>query len=138
MTTMMTIERFILQQQAKFPDATGTLTNMLYDIALAAKLIARETTRFGLTDIMGGSEHTNVHGERQQKLDLYADEVIRQITDYTGRLCAMASEEHEDIIVAITARDIEASDRLAKAHADQIVRQIQKLLSRDERQTIDL
>lgn len=98
MTSMMTIERFILQQQAQFPDATGTLTNMLYDIALAAKLIARETTRFGLTDIMGGSDGTNVHGERQQKLDLYADEVIRQITDYTGRLCAMASEEHEDII----------------------------------------
>jgi fructose-1,6-bisphosphatase I len=98
MAIMMTIERFILQQQAKFPDATGTLTNMLYDIALAAKLIARETTRFGLTDIMGGSDGVNVHGERQQKLDLYADEVIRQITDYTGRLCAMASEEHEDII----------------------------------------
>src|SRR5687768_15536849 len=71
---------------------------MLYDIALPAKLIAHETTRFGLTDIMGGSDQTNVHGERQQKLDLNVDEVIRQITDYTGRLCAMASEEHEDII----------------------------------------
>ena len=47
-------------------------------------------------------------------------------------------EEHEDIIAAITARDIEASDRLAKAHADQIVRQIQKLLSRDQRQNISL
>ena len=47
-------------------------------------------------------------------------------------------EEHEDIIAAITARDMEASDRLAKAHADQIVRQIQKLLSRDQRQNIDL
>lgn len=98
MTAIMTIERFILQQQARFPDATGTLTNMLYDIALAAKLIARETTRFGLTDIIGSSNSANVHGERQQKLDLYADEVIRQITDYTGRLCGMASEEHEDII----------------------------------------
>lgn len=47
-------------------------------------------------------------------------------------------KEHEDIIAAITARDMEASDRLAKAHADQIVRQIQKLLSRDQRQNIDL
>ena len=47
-------------------------------------------------------------------------------------------DEHEDIIAAITARDIEASDRLAKAHADQIVRQIQKLLSRDQRQNISL
>lgn len=46
--------------------------------------------------------------------------------------------EHEDIISAITSRDIEASDRLAKLHADQIVRQIQKLLSRDQRQIIDL
>ena len=47
-------------------------------------------------------------------------------------------EEHEDIIAAITARDITASERLAKAHADQIVHQIQKLLSRDQRQDIDL
>ena len=46
--------------------------------------------------------------------------------------------EHEDISAAITARDIDASDRLAKAHADQIVRQIQKLLSHDQRQNIDL
>jgi len=47
-------------------------------------------------------------------------------------------KEHEDIIAAITARDVAASDRLAKAHADQIVRQIQKLLARDQRQDIDL
>ena len=47
-------------------------------------------------------------------------------------------EEHEAIIAAITARDLDASDRLARAHADQIVRQIQKLLSRDERHNIDL
>ena len=46
--------------------------------------------------------------------------------------------EHEDIIAAITARDVETSDRLAKAHADQIVRQIQKLLSLDQRQNIAL
>lgn len=98
MTSIMTIERFILHQQAKFPDATGTLTNLLYDIALSAKIIARETTRFGLGDIIGSSESANVHGERQQKLDLFADEAIRKICDHTGRLCAMASEEHEDII----------------------------------------
>lgn len=47
-------------------------------------------------------------------------------------------KEHEDIVAAITARDVEASDRLAKAHADQIVRQIQKLLSRDQRHDIKL
>jgi DNA-binding GntR family transcriptional regulator len=47
-------------------------------------------------------------------------------------------EEHDAMIAAITARDVEASDRLARAHADQIVRQIQKLLARDNRHSIDL
>ena len=57
---------------------------------------------------------------------------------FNDRPPLLVIEEHEAIIAAITARDVDASDRLAKAHADQIVRQIQKLLSRDERQNIDL
>jgi len=98
MTTVMTIERFILNQQQGYPDATGTLTQMLYDIALAAKIIARETGRYGLSGMIGASNSENVHGERQQKLDLFADETIFKMNDHTGRLCAMASEEHDDII----------------------------------------
>jgi len=97
-TNIMTIERFILQQQQGFPDATGTLTQMLYDIALAAKIIARETGRYGLSGMIGASNSENVHGERQQKLDLFADEIMFKMNDHTGRLCAMASEEHDDII----------------------------------------
>ena len=50
----------------------------------------------------------------------------------------LAITEHEGLVAAVAARDVELSDRLAKAHADQIVRQIQKLLSRDRRQYIDL
>ncbi|MBN9242148.1 MAG: GntR family transcriptional regulator [Mesorhizobium sp.] len=46
--------------------------------------------------------------------------------------------EHEDIIAAIEARDVEAADRLASAHADQIVRQIQEMIARDRRQQIAL
>jgi fructose-1,6-bisphosphatase I len=98
MPAVMTIERFILEQQQRFPDATGTLTQMLYDIALAAKIIARETGRYGLSGMIGASETQNVHGERQQKLDLFADDIIFKMNDHTGRLCAMASEEHDDIL----------------------------------------
>lgn len=57
---------------------------------------------------------------------------------FNDRPPASVIEEHEDIIAAITARDVAAADRLAKVHADQIVRQIQKLLSRDDRQNIEL
>lgn len=94
---LQTIERHILDQQERFPEATGRLTSLLYDIALAAKLIARETTRAGLADILGATAGINVHGEVQQKLDVYADEVIFRINDHTRRVCVMASEEHDEL-----------------------------------------
>lgn len=98
MSKIVTIERHIFEQQRLFPHATGAFTGLLYDIALAAKLIARETTRAGLANILGESDDHNVYGERQQKLDLYANDIIYRINDHTGRLCAMASEENEDLI----------------------------------------
>jgi len=46
--------------------------------------------------------------------------------------------EHEDMIQAIINRDVEAADRLATAHADQIVRQIRSYIASDGRQSADL
>jgi len=95
---LITIERHIFEQQKRFPQATGTFTKMLQDMALAAKIIARETTRAGLTNILGNADSENIFGERQQKLDLFADKTIYEMNDHTGRVAAMASEEHEDIL----------------------------------------
>lgn len=47
-------------------------------------------------------------------------------------------QEHEAIIAAIAARDVDTCDRLAKEHADSIVQQIQDMLARDLRQDITL
>lgn len=95
---IVTIERFILDQQRSYPEATGALTNILYDIALAAKIIASKTTRAGLADILGSAGKENIQGEVVQKLDEYADRIIFKLNDHTGRLAVMASEEHEEII----------------------------------------
>jgi fructose-1,6-bisphosphatase I len=95
---LLTIERHILEQQERHPTATGRLTALLYDIALCAKLIARETTRAGLGNILGAADSENVHGETQQKLDVYADNVIFRMNDHTGRVCVMASEEQDDLL----------------------------------------
>ncbi|MBI5960022.1 MAG: class 1 fructose-bisphosphatase [Chloroflexi bacterium] len=95
---LVTIERHILDQQGQHPGATGRLTSLLYDIALAAKLIARETTRAGIANILGATASENVHGETQQKLDVFADQVIFRMNDHTGRVCVMASEEHDDLL----------------------------------------
>ena len=96
MSKIYTIERFILEHQPE--SAKGEFTNLLYDIALAAKIIAHKTNRAGLVDILGRAGATNIQGEEQQKLDVYADEMIFRVCDHSGRLCVMASEEREDII----------------------------------------
>jgi len=93
-----TIERYILSEQSDHPEATGTLTGLLYDIALAAKLIASHTNRAGLADILGTTGTTNIQGETVQKLDEYAERTIYRLNDHTGRVAVMASEEEDDII----------------------------------------
>jgi len=95
---IVTIERHILDQQSKFPEATGTLTNLLDDLALSAKIIASHTTRAGLAEILGSDGRENVHGETVQKLDVFAERTIYRMNDHTGRLAVMASEEEEEII----------------------------------------
>ena len=42
-------------------------------------------------------------------------------------------QEHEDMVAAIERQDIEAADRVAQAHAEQIVRQIQAYITEDRR-----
>jgi fructose-1,6-bisphosphatase I len=94
--TVVTIERFVLEQEELHPQATGELTQLLYDIALAAKVISGYVRRAGLVDILGAAGGTNVYGESQQKLDVIANETMKQMIAWTGRVCVMASEEDEE------------------------------------------
>jgi fructose-1,6-bisphosphatase I len=97
-TSVVTIERFIIEQERQFPEATGELSGILYDVALAAKMIANKVRSAGLADILGAEGTENVQGEAQQKLDVIANDIIVKAMDHGGRLCAMASEEEPDII----------------------------------------
>lgn len=97
-TSVVTIERYIIEQERLFPEATGELSGLLYDVGLAAKMIANKVRMAGLADIIGATENENVQGEIQQKLDVIANDIIVKAMDHGGRLCAMASEEEPDII----------------------------------------
>src|SRR5689334_17402890 len=97
-TSVVTIERFIIEEERNHPEATGELSGILYDLALAAKMIANKVRSAGLADILGSTENENVQGETQQKLDVLSNEIIVKAMDHGGRLCAMASEEEPDII----------------------------------------
>ena len=95
---IITIERHILDEQTFHPEATGVLTNILYDLALAGKVIASKTTRAGLAEILGRTGDINIQGETVMKLDRFADLTIVRLTDHTGRLAGLASEENVDFL----------------------------------------
>ena len=97
-TSIVTIERHIIEAERKYPDASGAFSNILTDMALAAKVISRQVNMAGLVDILGRVGRRNVQGEAVQKLDLYAQDVIYRAMDHTGHLCCMVSEELEDPI----------------------------------------
>ncbi|HYV97939.1 MAG TPA: class 1 fructose-bisphosphatase [Gemmatimonadaceae bacterium] len=97
-TSVITIERFIIEQEQKHPAATGELSGILYDLALAAKMISNKVRSAGLADILGATDNENVQGEVQQKLDVFANETLIKALDHGGRLCAMGSEEVDEFI----------------------------------------
>ena len=93
--SVITIDRYIIDQEREHPEARGAFTNLLYDIALAAKLIAREVRMAGLVDILGEAGRRNISGDEVKKLDVWAHEAMFKALDHTGHLCCMASEESE-------------------------------------------
>ncbi|WP_345270503.1 class 1 fructose-bisphosphatase [Nibrella viscosa] len=94
----VTLDRYIMHKQSSFPFATGELSQLLRDIALAGKIIHREVNRAGLIDLTGGMGSQNVQGESQQKLDVIANIRFKRALKNGGEACAIISEEEEDII----------------------------------------
>ena len=95
---LVTLNRFIIEQERHYPKATGEFTNLVTDIALAGKIISYQVNKAGLVDIIGKAGSTNVFGESQQKLDVFASELLIRTLSFGGNLCAMVSEESDDLI----------------------------------------
>ncbi|SDK60803.1 fructose-1,6-bisphosphatase I [Catalinimonas alkaloidigena] len=94
----VTLDRFIMRHQEQFPYASGELSQLLRDIALAGKIINREINRAGLSNIAGAYGSQNVQGEEQQKLDVVADIRFTRALRNGGEVCGIISEEEEDYI----------------------------------------
>lgn len=96
---MKTLVEFINERQAEFPEASGELTRLLNDIGIAAKIVNREIRRAGLADINGYFGSTNIQGEEQKKLDVFANDQFINALKHGGMCAALASEENEDMII---------------------------------------
>lgn len=94
----ITVIEHLLLHQKQTPEATGRLTSLLNELILAAKIIVREVNKAGLVDALGYTGEINVQGEAVQRLDEFADKVLIHRMQRCGALCAMASEEHADLI----------------------------------------
>ncbi len=91
-----TLDRFIKKKQDEFQFATGELSQLLRDIALAGKVVNREINKAGLINIVGAIGSQNIQGEEQQKLDVLANiRFIRALTK-GGEASVIISEEDEE------------------------------------------
>src|ERR1700761_552703 len=94
---IITAQQHILeQQQDHFPDAGGTFSWLLSGITLATKMIEAKVRRAGLLDVLGSAGETNVQGETQQKLDVYANQALLHCLGLRDTVAILVSEENEE------------------------------------------
>ncbi len=91
-----TVQQHILQAEQHFIDAGGEFSWLLSGITLATKMIQDRVRRVGLTGMFGAASALNVHGEQQQKLDVYANEALLHCLGVRESVGIMASEENEE------------------------------------------
>jgi fructose-1,6-bisphosphatase I len=91
----ITLTRHIIQSQAAHPGATGEFSALMAQIGLVGKMIANDLRRAGLINILGTTGTTNVQGETVKKLDEISNEAFLKVFQYSGLVCALASEEME-------------------------------------------
>ncbi len=91
----ITLSRFIIEQQAAHPEATGEFSVLLTQIGLVGKMIAHDLRRAGLNKILGTTGETNVQGEIVKKLDQIANDTFVRVFEQSGLVCVLASEEME-------------------------------------------
>ena len=93
-----TLERYIMRKQAEFPFATGELSQLLRDIALASKIMVREVSRAGLS---GLAEVVAPVGQDTPPRHRLGEEAhvrfVRALTN-GGECCAILSEASTEMI----------------------------------------
>ena len=105
MGAIKTVQQHFLDEEQRFPEATGDFTSLLTTLTVAAKIISRDVNRAGLAKtVLGETDNVNVYGETVMKLDEFADSTIYATLGDSGMLCVMASEESEGIIRLPEAR----------------------------------
>src|ERR1700684_2893347 len=102
---IITVQQHIVQQQEVHPGARGTFSWLLSGITLATKMIQARIRRAGLLDAAGSAGETNIQGEVQQKLDVYANEALLHCLGVRDAVAVLVSEENDHPVTFDRAPD---------------------------------
>lgn len=104
---LVTLNEFIIANQEDFPYAKGELSRLLHHMGIAAKMVNKKVNMAGLVDILGESGNTNVQGEDQKKLDVYADNQFVSALRVCGECCGLVTEENTDMLTFFDALSLD-------------------------------
>lgn len=93
-----TLGEFIINNQKEFQGSSGELSRLLNAIRLAAKVVNHEVNKAGLVNILGDFGGTNIQGEKQQKLDVYANDMFMKTLINREIVCGITSEEEDNFV----------------------------------------
>ncbi|KMZ73565.1 Fructose-bisphosphatase [Zostera marina] len=95
-TDLMTLTRYVLNEQSKHPESTGDYTILLAHIVLGCKFVCSAVNKAGLASLVGLAGDTNIQGEEQKKMDVLSNEVFVKALVSSHRTCILVSEEDEE------------------------------------------
>jgi fructose-1,6-bisphosphatase I len=93
---LSTLESHLAAAKGLHEGPLAGLGGVISAVAVAGRAIAHKVRRARIEDVLGETGGANVHGERQQKLDLLADRVLRHCLSRTAGVAVLASEEAEE------------------------------------------
>ena len=96
LTDKTTFTEFLIEARRSHPEARGDLNGVLHSVATACKAISRAVAHGSLADLLGNADASNVHGERQKKLDVVANEIFLRLNENRGYVAGMVSEEIDE------------------------------------------
>lgn len=94
----ITLNQHLLDAQRRLPDVDPALRQLLQGVSRACRQIASTVNKGALGGVLGSAGTENVQGEVQKKLDVLANDLLIQATEWGGTLAAMASEEMDEIL----------------------------------------
>ncbi|XP_071488661.1 fructose-1,6-bisphosphatase 1-like [Diadema antillarum] len=103
-TDFVTLTRFVLAEQRRFPQATGELTTLLNSLLTAIKAISSAVRKAGISRLYGIEGSVNTTGDQQKKLDVISNDLFINALKSSYTTCVLISEENETVIEVETER----------------------------------